>query len=69
LNPRLDDEIRSFCAQSQVDITESIPFDESVTEGIQQGVPLVEFGHRPASRAVTELWGEVQRRLVEEVRM
>jgi MinD superfamily P-loop ATPase len=66
LNPRLDDEIRSFCAQSQVAVTESIPFDESVTKAIQQGVPLVEFDHGPASRAVSAVWQQVRAELVSE---
>jgi MinD superfamily P-loop ATPase len=64
LNPRLDDEIRSFCAQSQVAVTESIPFDESVTKAIQQGVPLVEFNYAPASQAVSAAWHQIMAKLV-----
>jgi MinD superfamily P-loop ATPase len=64
LNPRLGDEIRSFCAQSQVAATESIPFDESVTTAIQQGLPLVEFNHGPASQAVSVVWRQVRAKLM-----
>jgi len=69
LNPSLDRQVREYCARSQIAVTESIPFDESVTKAIQQGVPLVEFDHGPASRAVAGVWREVQRRLMEEIRI
>ena len=69
LNPGLDAKIRDFCAESQTAVTQSIPFDESVTKAIQQGLPLVEFNHGPASRAVAGVWREVQRRLMEEIRI
>jgi len=69
LNPGLDAKVRDFCAESQTTVTESIPFDQSVTKAIQQGVPLVEFDHGPASRAVAGVWREVQRRLMEGIRI
>jgi len=69
LNPGLEAKIHEFCAEFQIAVTQSIPFDESVTKAIQQGVPLVEFGHGPASRAVAGVWREVQRRLMEEIRI
>jgi MinD superfamily P-loop ATPase len=66
LNPKLNEEIRSFCAQSQVAVTESTPFDESVTKAIQQGLPLVQFDHGPASRAVDAVWQQVKAALGSE---
>jgi len=66
LNPELDDDIRAFCAQAQVAVTASIPFDESVTRAIQQGVPLVEFSHGPASQAVSAVWHQVMATLMNE---
>jgi MinD superfamily P-loop ATPase len=60
LNPGLDDDIRAFCAQAQVAVTASIPFDESVTRAIQQGVPLVEYDRGAASRAVAVIWEQLQ---------
>ena len=66
LNSELDEKIRYFCAESQTAVTESVPFDESVTKAIQQGVPLVEFDHGPASRAVSAVWHQVMAKLVSE---
>ena len=60
------DEIRAFCERSQATMTASIPFDESVTKAIQQGVPLVEFSHGPASQAVSSVWHQVMAKLASE---
>jgi len=64
LNPSLDRQVREYCARSQIAVTESIPFDESVTKAIQQGVPLVEFNHGPASQAVSAVWHQIMAKLV-----
>jgi MinD superfamily P-loop ATPase len=64
LNPSLDMQVREYCARSQIAVTESIPFDESVPRAIGQGLPLVEFDHGPASRAVTAVWGQVRSCLI-----
>jgi MinD superfamily P-loop ATPase len=64
LNLDLVDEIGAFCAQSQVAVTESIPFDESVTKAIQHGLPLVDYDSGGASsRAVATVWQQVQQQL------
>jgi MinD superfamily P-loop ATPase len=59
LNPGLEAKIHEFCAESQIAVTQSVPFDESVTKAIQQGVPLVEYDRGTASRAVAAVWREV----------
>ena len=64
LNPSLDRQVREYCARSQIAVTESIPFDDSVPRAIGQGLPLVEFDHGPASRAVTTVWGQVRSCLI-----
>jgi len=64
LNPGLDKRVRDFCAESQIEVTESIPFDESVPRAISQGLPLVEFGDGPASRVIVRVWREAKRELM-----
>jgi MinD superfamily P-loop ATPase len=59
LNPGLEAKIHQFCAESQIAVTQSIPFDESVTKAIQQGLPLVESNHGLASCAVSAVWGQI----------
>jgi MinD superfamily P-loop ATPase len=63
LNPGLEAKVHDFCAESQIAMAESIPFDESVTKAIQQGQPLVEHDRGAASRAVAAVWRQVQRQL------
>jgi len=63
LNPGLDAKIHDFCAESQTEATESIPFDESVTKAIQQGLPLVEYDRGAASRAIAVIWEQLQQDL------
>lgn len=65
LNPGLEAEVRDSCAESRTTVTESIPFDASVTKAIQQGVPLVEYDRGAASRAMALVWREVVHRLAE----
>jgi MinD superfamily P-loop ATPase len=60
LNPSLDKQVREYCARSQIAVTESIPFDDSVPRAIGQGLPLVEFDHGPASHAVAVVWQQVR---------
>jgi MinD superfamily P-loop ATPase len=64
LNPSLDRQVREYCARSQIAVTESIPFDDSVPRAIGQGLPLVEFDQGPASRAVATVWEQLRRCLV-----
>ena len=66
LNPSLDRQVREYCARSQIAVTESIPFDDSVPRAIQQGRSLVEFDHGPASRAVSAVWRQVRAELMPE---
>jgi len=64
LNPEKEQEIRAYCQTAQVAVTESIPFDETVTQAINRGVPLVEFSNGPASRALQTVWKEVSREIL-----
>jgi len=66
LNPGLDKQVREFCARTRIAVTESIPFDESVPKAISQGVPLVEFNHGPARRAIEAVWEEVRGNVLRE---
>ena len=65
LNPELEQEVRDFCVRSKIVTTESIPFDESVSRAIQQGVPLVEFNQSVASRAAAVVWEQTRRYLID----
>jgi MinD superfamily P-loop ATPase len=65
LNPELEQEVRDFCVRSEIAVTDSIPFDESVSRAIQQGVPLVEFDRGAASRAAAIVWEQTRRYLID----
>jgi MinD superfamily P-loop ATPase len=66
LNPGLERQVRDFCADSQIAVAESIPFDESVPRSIAQGVPLVWYPAGSASRAVATVWQQVRQQLTGE---
>jgi MinD superfamily P-loop ATPase len=64
LNPDLDRAIRTYCEAHEVAVTVGIPFDEAVPRTIAKGVPLVTSSTGAASRAVTDVWRQVEGRLV-----
>jgi MinD superfamily P-loop ATPase len=63
LNQKLDEEIRNYCARTNIFVTESIPFDESVSRAILKGSPLVEYDSGPASTAIRLVWQQVLQRI------
>ena len=48
--------IRNFCSQHSLPVVGEIPFDETVTDAIAAGKPLVEFSDGPAAKAVEQAW-------------
>lgn len=66
LNPDMDKQVRTYCAESRIAVTDSIPFDESVSRAIRQGLPLVEFGDSPACQAVATVWKQVSTTLLKQ---
>lgn len=58
--------IEEYCSRAKVDVVAKIPFDQTVTEAVVQGVPVVEYSDGSAARCVAQLWQDVVKALREE---
>ena len=63
LNEDLSDQIAGYCAESPVKLVGRIPYDRAVTQAMVAGKSVVEFDDGPVSRAVKEVWLQVDRLL------
>ena len=60
INPKVASEIERTLGGRGVPVLAKIPYDEEVPKAISSGLPLVEFSHGPASRAVQFLWEAIE---------
>jgi MinD superfamily P-loop ATPase len=56
LNPEQCSNIKAMAEQNGAACIAEIPFDPQVQDALMQGIPLVEFGQGPASRAIRGIW-------------
>lgn len=63
LNHRISDQIESWCHKNSVPAVGKIPFDESVTKSMVQGIPFIEFSKNLVSDEIKKAW----QRLREEI--
>jgi MinD superfamily P-loop ATPase len=57
-------QIQNYCAQYQIDIAGSIPFDPTVTQAMVQGEPVTAYApDSPASLELNRIWQVVARRI------
>lgn len=55
INEGVTEEIESFCMEKGIEIVGKIPYDESITKAMVEGVPVVEFEAEPKSNAAEEI--------------
>ena len=55
LNQELTDEIGRYCAERDVPVMARLPYDETVLEAMQAGVPVTELADNPVGRAMHEI--------------
>lgn len=55
INEGVTEEIEAFCKDKGIDIVGKIPYDESITKAMVEGVPVVEFEAEPKSNAAEEI--------------
>jgi len=58
--------IESYCFSREVTVAARIPFDNTVTEAMIRGVPVVEYCRDGVSRQIKTLWDKVSRQLVDK---
>jgi MinD superfamily P-loop ATPase len=52
--------IRQYCYKRGVEILAELPYDESVTEAMANGVPLVEYQDGPVAQGIKKAWGRIE---------
>lgn len=62
LNPRITEEIASYCRTNRLEMIGQVPFDPAVVRSVVQTTPLVEYDDGPAARAVRQLWERLRKR-------
>ncbi len=60
LNPEMAMHIQKFAAENNIRFVGEIPFDRGVIDAMKAGQSLVQFSDGPASRAVVQIWEQVQ---------
>ncbi len=66
LNLRLSDQIENWCHKNSVPVVGKIPFDESVTKSMVQGIPLIEFSENSVSGEIKKVWQRLLKLLSRE---
>ncbi len=52
--------IEEFCRNQGVPLAGRIPQDNSVTEAMLKGIPVVEYNNGPASKSIKKIWNRLQ---------
>ena len=59
LNPENTERIRTFCAESGVEMVGVIPFDPTVIRALVEGKTIVEYADGPVAEAIRGIWARV----------
>lgn len=65
INREKSDEICGFCMEKNIPMLGLIPYDEDVTAAQNAGMSVVDFSEGPASKAVRELWGKIEKEILQ----
>lgn len=63
VNEIYTDKIRDYCLGQGIDVVARIPYDNTVTEAMIRGVPVVEYNHDGVSHEIKALWETIARLL------
>jgi MinD superfamily P-loop ATPase len=55
--------IRSYCEQRGIELLAELPYDESVTEAMAEGVPLIEHQDGPVVAGIRQAWSRLEQLL------
>jgi MinD superfamily P-loop ATPase len=64
LNLDNSNRIRKFCQEQGIEVISQIPFDNTVTEALVQGVPVVEYTENRVTSQIKSLWQTISERLL-----
>ena len=54
-------QIQDWCGQNSVPVVGKIPYDDTVTESMKKGKPLVEYADNATTKAVKEAWENLKK--------
>jgi len=60
--------IEDYCQEEKVEVVARIPFDNTVTEAMIKGIPVVEFSNGKVSQEIKQLWNIVCEALKDNAR-
>jgi len=63
INEENADRIRDYCRGNDIDVVARIPFDNSFTEAMINGMPVVEYSRNGISQKIETLWETIDRSL------
>ncbi len=52
-------QIEDYCGANKIDVVSRIPFDNTVTEALVHGLPVVEYSDGRVSQAINSLWQRI----------
>jgi MinD superfamily P-loop ATPase len=61
-------EIENYCFSQGVEVAAKIPFDNTVTEALVRGVPVVEHSNGMVSQEIRKLWNDIRETLKEKIK-
>ncbi len=56
INPEISDQIESFCSQENIKVIGKVPFDDTVKQAINEGIPVSEYAGSSAGQAIVQAW-------------
>lgn len=51
--------IRKYCEEQGIQVAAMVPFDNSVTEAMTHGIPIVEYSNNGVARHIRQLWENI----------
>ncbi|MHC1582131.1 MAG: ATP-binding protein [Candidatus Syntropharchaeia archaeon] len=59
INLEITEEIEKFCEEKRIEVVGKIPYDDSVTRAMVEGIPVVEFEDSNAGEEIRKMWNRI----------
>ncbi len=69
LNLANSSQIENWCQENSIPLVGKIPFDNTVTESIVQGVPFIDFSKNSTSKTIADIWHKILKLFSKEERI
>ena len=65
INPRITDEIKIYCSEHNLSFIGEIAYDITIVKALVNQMPVVEYSNGATARKITQIWQQVEQRLLE----